>query len=231
MKKLNVAGLLAGMMEQPLSVGFSPLLEQRQFAKTGVVNSPEGNSVVVRAIANADPLRATVGSVIVEALRLTPEETVAVGVITEALDSRVVEVAEVADAAAVAATLPGATGVVRSARLTYDGGAVKNAPMSNSVANGTGLSTLINTAIAAAKPNWSPISLVNKVEDILADNPGVEGLVVVDQISNRIDVYTGTDAQITAANAAIGAQMAAGALAVFLIDSTPAAATEGQFGE
>lgn len=236
MKIIVLAASIAANLEQKFPVGFSPMLEQQQQSKSGVVTVEDGApDAVIAAVAQSDPLRSTVGSLIVEVNRAADAECVTAGKLTRALENRAVMVVKAeGDPATVAtdtiANISTHTGMTKSAELTFDGGALKNAPMSNTVANGTGLSTAINAAIATTKPSFSISTIVNAIEDaVLADGNALDAVVIVDQVNAKVLVYTGTPTNITGAFA--GFANGYDAAAIFDVDATPASTAAGQFGE
>lgn len=232
---LTVAAMPQICQEQIKPEVWHPFEEQQQQAKTGtVMKSEDSPDSPVTAIAVADPLRATLGAVAVMALRAVGTPRGAMVKITQALDGGRVEVTgggtDVAeDVLAVADAVAGTT---KSAELTFDGGALNNAPMTNAVANGTGLSTAINAALAAAKPSFSLQSILQKIEDIVrAQAPAdIDALVVVDQDLEKITVLTGTAAAITGAYVAVQAGIGTSD-GELTHDATPASEAESEFGE
>lgn len=237
MKKLILLGAVSALyphFSAPKGLlEFTPKHPQPQ-AKAGIVQGEDmadtGESRSITALAESDPLIATVGSVVVLAAKASQNPVQILAALTNNLQIRVVDVlASGAEAAVNAAILAGAT--VLSATLTFDGGELNNAPMTNAVANGTGLSTAINGALAAAKPSFSMQSIINKIEDIVLLTEGVtDALIVVDQVNNNVKVYTGTPAQVSA-DRVLGAQAATSTLSEFVIDSTPASAASKLLGE
>jgi hypothetical protein len=238
---LTVAALVAASMDQVFRPGFQPLGEQQQQARTATISVDTDNPSVIpdstiEGVAAADPLRATLGGAIVLALKAKDEDLVAAATIPAvSLNRRIVIVPEGAtNAGDLIADLDAATNVVKSAELTFDGGEVNNAPMTNAVANGTGISTAVNGALAAAKPSFSLQSAINKLEDLIAATAGAtSGAVVVDQSGGKLYLYTCPVANEATMVAVLNASSPAGidSIAAFDVDANPASSATGQFGE
>lgn len=232
MKKKSLAFLRNANQEQPTPVGIHALTEQQQQAKSGLislVNGEEGIDENVKAVGQSAPVRESVGTLIVDANRAYAPESVSVGVLTNDLANRKVVIL---DAAATADTIDGVSsgaGMVKSAELTFDGGESKNAPMSNAVANGTGLATAINAKLAAAKPSFSMAGIINTIEDVILADGTKDAVVIVNQVANKVLVYTGTPAQVAGAIVTLGAGY--DKLGNFEQNAMPQAAATGQFGE
>lgn len=218
------------IMEQGAALQFAPFGEQQQQAKTGVVTPFITDIPQVAAVADSDPLRATVGSLIVESAKAIESKVVMIGLITQVLSGRKVLVMDQDDAGAAFTGGDASANTTLSAVLSFDGNEKNNAPMSNGIANGNGLSTVINAAIAARKPNFSLASIINTIEDIILDDGTKDALVFVDQFAGTIKVLTMPTANSTDAfnTAAAGA---AGNVTAFLVNSTPVATTGRELGE
>lgn len=222
--------------EQIRPAGFVPFAEQQQQAKTGVTSSV-GNygGNVVEAIADADPLRATVGAVAVEALRAA-EDPVLLGIKINGNEDdnipvRKVHVDSEGLMAATATNVDAVTGTTLVANLTFDNGSKNNDSVSNAVADGTATSTQINAKLATRKPSFSLQSLINALEDVAIDE-GVRYEIIFDQNDNsglgRVKVFqVDTEAHLASAHAATDAT----ALADFEVDTTPTSVSEKLAGE
>lgn len=236
---MAVAAVVAASMEQTFRPGFQPLAEQQQQAKTATISVDDTwpaaqPDPVIEGVAVADPMRSTLGGTIVQALKAKDDELVAIGSIPAVSMNRRIVIVPGDVAADINAALDAAANVVKSAQLTFDGGEVNNAPMSNAVANGTGISTQVNAAIAAAKPSFSLQSIINKLEDLLAATAGAHtGVVVVDQHNEAVYLWTCPVANEATLLAEVNSSSPAGndSVAAFDVDANPQASAEGQFGE
>lgn len=236
MKSKNLALASAAMQpsqEQPSFVDFTPMVEQQQQAKSGLVEAVNPGNTAIAAIAASDPLRATAASVVVQALRAVEPSLVAamrVGQILSAANSegRYVLIGETNNGPAAITAADNVAGTTISAVLTFDGGEKNGAPLSNTIANGVGLSTAINAAIAPTKPSFTSESILRKIEDIVLADGTKEALVIVDQFSETLTVITGDHSAIQSAMST-----AAGVMQVtteFSVD-VQTTTTTAQFGE
>jgi len=206
-------------------------------AKSGKLTVETGNIPVQPAtlteVAQVTPVVQTAGQTAVDLLRASVDgATAIVGVPPEVLGLRTVALCGDGDEAAILASIvANGTNVLKVAELTFDGGALKNAPMTNAVANGVGvLSTPINAALAAAKPSFSVASILNTIEDIAKETAANKAFVaVVDQVGEKVTVYQFDDAAADIVSVAIGASN--DPLAQINIDPTPEASPTNQFGE
>lgn len=241
--------MLLASQEQPIRDGFTSLTEQRQFAKSGIADgisdnvTPDGNRIALAL--KSDPWTGTIGALLVTGGKSAEAKIVAVATMpndpqgSTPADVAFWDATNASGATGVTAALA-VTGMVKSGELTFDNGSLNNDSVTNAVANGTGISTLLNGAIATRKPSFSVQSLVNQVEDQLAAynlaNPGTiwDALIVMDQNTGKVTVMTGTPAHVgsaydaftTAANTAMG-----DVLVDTDLDRTAQSATEKQFGE
>lgn len=241
MKKPNLflacAAVVAASMEQVFRPGFQPLWEQQQQAKSGVVTAASSYGTPAEAVAVADPLRTTAGSLVVEALRAQDNpQVVAIEVNGNPVDAvpiRRVHTGEgaMADLATAADAIAGTTLV---GNLTFDNGSKNNDSVSNAIADGTGHSAAINAKLATRKPTFSLAALLNALEDVALEEE-IRFVVLFDQNDNgelgRVKVFeVDTNAHaVGAINAAVAAFSVA--VADFEVDTTPASAAERLAGE
>jgi hypothetical protein len=229
-------------MEQVFRPGFQPLSEQQQQAKTGSVRIATeeelgdlgaGSAINLSAlveVAKADPLRATVGTAAVLGLRAVAEEKVVIIRISNDLDKRRVIIAPGSEGDGPFTAANAAAGTDVAAILTFDNSSLNNDSVSNSVADGTGLSTGINAKLATRKPSFSLASLINAVEDVVLDDGTKDALFFVDQANGTMKVLTGTDAALDTAQGAATSSIAE-VQGEFIQDATPEATTGDLLGE
>lgn len=215
--------------EQPSNEGFTSLTDQQQQAKSGLVTADVSDDAVIASIADSDPFRGTAGAVAVEAVRAAVATKTVVVKLTNDLSDRYVAVLPSADAVAIYTAANAVSGTDVAGSLTFDGGEKNNAPLTNSVGDGTGLSTAINAELDVTKPSYSLLSLINKIEDIVLSDGDHDALIIIDQEDDTIKVLTGVPAQISAA--ATAALAASTVDAAFAIDSRPTSSSEKQLGE
>lgn len=209
--------------------------EIQQQAKTGVTVQTSNFGNVVEAIAAADPLRATAGSVAVEALRAAVNpQLVSIRINGNATDAEPVRDVHLDSDGAMAATavaVDAVAGTTLVANLTFDNGSKNNDSVSNAVADGTLTSTQINAKLATRKPSFSLSALINALEDVALDEE-VRYEILFDQNDNgangRVKVFqVDTAAHLTLAH---GASIST-ATADFEVDTTPQSAAEKLAGE
>ncbi len=237
MKKVITLAALTAILEQKISPGFVPFGEQQQQAKTGPVEVITEGDPEVDGVADSDPLRATPGSLLVEALRAASGPQAGVIQVSQSDAVRRVSIVDAATLAAMATAADAISGTTLVATLTWDGGEKNNAPMTNAVADGVGgMSTQINAALAAAKPSFSLSSIVNKLEDIASDVAVDKEIVVIfDQSANSglgtVKVFV-VDTLVHASSAYEAARDNGGSIAAeFSVDTTPAAQADKLAGE
>jgi hypothetical protein len=230
----SIVAAIRPSQEQPAFVGFTPLFEQQQQVKSGTVTSPLSYDIAVEGIAVADPLRTTMGSLTVEALRAMTGAATVVGKMGIADPIRLLHIG-VGDSADFLTVIDAATGTTKVADLTWDGGEKNNAPMTNAVADGVGtLSTIINNALEAAKPSFSLAQIVSALEDISLDEEK-ELVWVFDQSANSgngrlvaFEVDTEAHAETAFADGLATYSEISGE---FLQDTTPVVAADKLAGE
>lgn len=187
-------------------------------------------SSILAAVAEVTPVVQTAGQTAVDLMRAAPETAGAIIAIPALPNSpRCVILQAGGDDAATLALLAASGGAVKVAELTFDGGALKNAAMSNAVANGAhALAAAINARIAAQKPTFSITSIVNAIEDEAKSPDGlaVDVVVYVDQTNMKVYAYKTEDDPCATALASFQ-----NGLAQLDVDTTPAAAASNQFGE
>jgi hypothetical protein len=226
-------------MEQVFRTGFQPLAEQQQKAKTGSVRiatvdevtslgaatSAENLPAFVE-VAKADPLRTTVGGVVVDAAKAVDDAKVIFAQITNDLAGRRVVVSDKAIGDAPFTAANAVSGTDFAGNLSFDNGSLNNDSVTNAVADGTGLSAGINAKLATRKPSYSLAALINAVEDVILADGTKDALVVIDQENETIKVLTGTEAAIASAfeAAAAATDKIEGE---FIIDSTPQSSSTG----
>lgn len=180
--------------EQPAILETSTFAEQQAQAKSGVITAPSGSNAVIKATAAAEPAVKTLADTMRDALAAADDEQIAI----INLANRTVTLVP---AGTSVAAITGASGLEQAAELTMDDPTKASGPMSNGVTEGTD-STSISNIVASAKPSFSVPTVVNRIEDAVAEISGRSGLVVVDQANATVEVFTGTTANVEAVDAA-----------------------------
>jgi len=192
-----------------------------------VVDPPNASQA---AVADVTPVVETAGAAVVDVMRASAEPIGVVSAIPkDPTLPRMVVAYPTASGAGQLAAVAGLPGALKVAELTFDGGALKNAPMSNSVADNVhNLAARINARIAAQKPTFSVASIINAIEDEAKESEGnVNVIVAVDQATEKVTVYKVTN---EARSALYDAVVGESTLALD-VDTTPEATPSNQFGE
>jgi len=201
-------------------------------AKNGIISaqadndSGEGNACA--ELAQSEPRISTLGSLVTDALR-----TVVSGNALAFIDTANRKVFVAKDTAAVREALDGIE-LAGKGEVTKDDAAAASSPMT--LTNDTGTIVPLTNAFATRKPNFSPTSMLNAIEDALMEL-GKDAIIVVDQANAKVIVHHDTTANVAAAgevldDTSLGAELdPASDLIVKFVQSVTEAGGTRPFGE
>jgi len=218
--------------EQPVTVGFTPLEEQQQqAAKSGTLNLADVDDYLeIQTALTPDETRMTVAAVAIAGIKAVEDVTGAIIYISPGQAERTVHFCPGAEIAAAFTAADAVSGTDAAAVLTFDNSSLNNDSVSNSVADGTGVSTIINALLATRKPSFSLQSLINGIEsEVTVEGRDDAVLIFLDQAGNATKVLSGTEGAIESARTAAIATLAV--LDPVYIDTTPVAETTRLYGE
>ncbi len=195
------------IMEKGAALVFLPFIQEQQQAKSGIVEiSDEGvTSAELDAIAESDPSVAKASTVLRQALQAVTADLGAIVKVSGNTLFRKVAIIDQAHVAAAYTAGNAASGTSASGVVTPDDSeATGPTPHSNSVADGTGYSTVINAFLATRKPDITPAQLIDALEDEAmfqwTENEMAQSfLVFIDQTGKVTKVLDGETTEIDAA--------------------------------